>query len=50
MSGNICRCGAYVNIVDAIREVQTGKNVTQDWQFADNKQPLFIPVTNKNTL
>lgn len=23
MSGNICRCGAYPNIVDAIREVQT---------------------------
>jgi aerobic-type carbon monoxide dehydrogenase small subunit (CoxS/CutS family) len=22
MSGNICRCGAYVNIVDAIREAQ----------------------------
>jgi xanthine dehydrogenase YagT iron-sulfur-binding subunit len=25
MSGNICRCGAYPNIVDAIREVHTGK-------------------------
>lgn len=24
MSGNICRCGAYNNIVDAIREVQHG--------------------------
>ncbi len=23
MSGNICRCGAYNNIVAAIREVQT---------------------------
>jgi xanthine dehydrogenase YagT iron-sulfur-binding subunit len=23
MSGNLCRCGAYPNIVDAIREVQT---------------------------
>lgn len=22
MSGNICRCGAYPNIVDAIKEVQ----------------------------
>lgn len=25
MSGNICRCGAYPNIVDAIREVAGGK-------------------------
>jgi xanthine dehydrogenase YagT iron-sulfur-binding subunit len=25
MSGNICRCGAYSNIVDAISEVATGK-------------------------
>ncbi|MHC5721043.1 MAG: (2Fe-2S)-binding protein, partial [Nostoc sp.] len=23
MSGNICRCGAYQNILDAIKEVQT---------------------------
>ena len=26
MSGNICRCGTYNNIVDAIREVQAKKN------------------------
>jgi xanthine dehydrogenase YagT iron-sulfur-binding subunit len=26
MSGNICRCGAYVNIVAAIREVMEGRN------------------------
>ena len=25
MSGNLCRCGAYANIVDAIREVAEGK-------------------------
>jgi xanthine dehydrogenase YagT iron-sulfur-binding subunit len=25
MSGNLCRCGAYPNIVAAIREVHTGK-------------------------
>ena len=25
MSGNICRCGAYQNIVDAITEVATSK-------------------------
>lgn len=33
MSGNICRCGAYPNIVAAIREVHTGKEVAQNWQF-----------------
>jgi xanthine dehydrogenase YagT iron-sulfur-binding subunit len=27
MSGNICRCGAYPNIVAAIREVATGEGV-----------------------
>jgi xanthine dehydrogenase YagT iron-sulfur-binding subunit len=26
MSGNICRCGAYANIVDAIQQVRKGKN------------------------
>jgi xanthine dehydrogenase YagT iron-sulfur-binding subunit len=26
MSGNLCRCGAYVGIVDAIRSVAKGKN------------------------
>ncbi|MDT1818674.1 aldehyde dehydrogenase iron-sulfur subunit, partial [Acinetobacter baumannii] len=25
MSGNICRCGAYSNIIDAIAEVGGGK-------------------------
>ncbi|PJJ79361.1 2Fe-2S iron-sulfur cluster-binding protein [Mucilaginibacter auburnensis] len=33
MSGNICRCGAYPNIVAAIKEAQTGKAVEQTWQF-----------------
>ncbi len=27
MSGNICRCGAYVGIVDAVRAVHQGRNV-----------------------
>jgi xanthine dehydrogenase YagT iron-sulfur-binding subunit len=31
MSGNICRCGAYPNIVAAILEVQSGKPVEQNW-------------------
>ncbi|MES2462972.1 MAG: 2Fe-2S iron-sulfur cluster-binding protein [Armatimonadota bacterium] len=26
MSGNICRCGAYANIVDAIQQVRKGKS------------------------
>jgi len=34
MSGNICRCGAYPNIVKAIREVHTGKPIDSvAWQF-----------------
>jgi xanthine dehydrogenase YagT iron-sulfur-binding subunit len=42
MSGNICRCGAYPNIVAAIREVHTGKDVAQTWQFAgENNQAIF---------
>jgi len=42
MSGNICRCGAYPNIVDAIREVHTGKDVEQRWQFAgEGGEPIF---------
>jgi xanthine dehydrogenase YagT iron-sulfur-binding subunit len=35
MSGNICRCGAYPNIIDAIREVHGDKAVAQVWQFAE---------------
>jgi xanthine dehydrogenase YagT iron-sulfur-binding subunit len=35
MSGNLCRCGAYPNIVAAIREVHNGKAQAQLWQFAD---------------
>ena len=27
MSGNICRCGAYANIVNAIQEVKAGKKI-----------------------
>ena len=26
MSGNLCRCGAYAGIVDAVREVQSSQN------------------------
>lgn len=44
MSGNLCRCGAYPNIVDAIREVHTGKMQAQaKWKFAggDSKTAIF---------
>ncbi|MCX2575308.1 2Fe-2S iron-sulfur cluster-binding protein [Pedobacter sandarakinus] len=34
MSGNICRCGAYPNIVAAIQEINSGMPVEQTWQFA----------------
>jgi xanthine dehydrogenase YagT iron-sulfur-binding subunit len=34
ISGNICRCGAYPNIVAAIQEVHSGKPVPQEWNFA----------------
>ncbi|WP_338877049.1 2Fe-2S iron-sulfur cluster-binding protein [Spirosoma sp. SC4-14] len=34
MSGNICRCGAYPNIVAAIQEVHSGKPVEQVWRFS----------------
>ena len=38
MSGNICRCGAYPNIVAAIREVHTNTAVAQNWQFAGEEK------------
>jgi xanthine dehydrogenase YagT iron-sulfur-binding subunit len=33
LSGNICRCGAYANIVAAVKEVLSGKEVIQQWQL-----------------
>lgn len=33
MSGNICRCSAYPNILDAIKEVHTGREVPQVWRL-----------------
>lgn len=38
MSGNICRCGAYPNIVAAIKEVQTGRETAQTWHFATDDE------------
>jgi len=48
MSGNICRCGAYPNIVAAIKEVHTGKDVAQTWQFAgENETAIFENESGK---
>jgi xanthine dehydrogenase YagT iron-sulfur-binding subunit len=33
MSGNICRCGAYANIVAAIKDAQTGQSVEPNWEY-----------------
>ncbi len=38
MSGNLCRCGAYPNIVSAIKEVHTGKEVPQNWRFVKHNK------------
>ena len=38
MSGNICRCGAYNNIVRAIQEVHTGEEPATPWTFATAEQ------------
>jgi xanthine dehydrogenase YagT iron-sulfur-binding subunit len=35
MSGNLCRCGAYPNILAAIKAVHTGKEQSQMWRFVD---------------
>lgn len=42
MSGNLCRCGAYPNIVAAIKEVHTGKEQAQMWQFAEPENETAI--------
>ena len=47
MSGNLCRCGAYPNIVAAIKEVHTGRDVAQTWQFAgETDEPIFEKTEN----
>jgi len=40
MSGNICRCGAYPNIVAAIQEVHSGKQAAQTWNFHTPNETL----------
>ncbi|MEJ7559198.1 MAG: 2Fe-2S iron-sulfur cluster-binding protein [Pedobacter sp.] len=38
MSGNICRCGAYNNIVQAFKEVHSGNDEMPTWEFATPEQ------------
>jgi xanthine dehydrogenase YagT iron-sulfur-binding subunit len=39
MSGNICRCGAYPNIVTAIKEVHGGKTISAEaWTFSGKEK------------
>ena len=38
MSGNICRCGAYNNIVQAFKEVHSGDDEMPTWEFATPEQ------------
>jgi xanthine dehydrogenase YagT iron-sulfur-binding subunit len=38
MSGNICRCGAYNNIVQAFKEVHSGDAEMPTWEFATQEQ------------
>ena len=38
MSGNICRCGAYNNIVQAFKQVHSGDAEMPRWEFATKEQ------------
>ncbi len=38
MSGNICRCGAYPGIVQAIQEVHAGKETARTWRFVEQEE------------
>lgn len=46
MAGNLCRCGAYPNILKAIKEVHTGEAVAKTWNFA---QPLDESLAENQT-
>ncbi len=42
MSGNICRCAAYPQILAAVREVQSGRKTAQTWRFASDEELALI--------
>jgi xanthine dehydrogenase YagT iron-sulfur-binding subunit len=49
MSGNICRCGAYPNIVAAIKEVYTGEAQAQTWQFTGETETAIFDAPEMKT-
>ncbi len=48
MSGNLCRCSAYPNIVAAIKEVHTGNDIGQKWQFSGEKNVAVFAIAENN--
>jgi xanthine dehydrogenase YagT iron-sulfur-binding subunit len=48
MSGNICRCGAYPQIVAAIQEGHSGRRTAQTWRFLDGEQLARIPKARRD--
>jgi xanthine dehydrogenase YagT iron-sulfur-binding subunit len=42
MSGNICRCAAYPQILAAFQKVHQGREVAQTWSFATQEQLAAI--------
>jgi xanthine dehydrogenase YagT iron-sulfur-binding subunit len=42
MSGNICRCAAYPQILAAIRDVHSGKKSARTWRFAEDEELALI--------
>jgi xanthine dehydrogenase YagT iron-sulfur-binding subunit len=48
ISGNLCRCGAYPNIVAAIKEVHTGRENADNWQFAGKDNMAILGGANGN--
>ena len=38
LSGNICRCGAYNNIIQAFKAVHSGDDEMPTWEFATEEQ------------
>jgi xanthine dehydrogenase YagT iron-sulfur-binding subunit len=42
MSGNICRCGAYPNIVKAIQEIHSGRETAQSWSFYKSDETAAV--------
>lgn len=42
MSGNICRCAAYPQILAAIRDVHSDKKTARTWRFAEAEELALI--------